>query len=409
MDARPAARRRIERLLLHTSSQPEQRATAGCISCSCALTGTGTGATPVDLFGGAATWQREVETTVPRWLFGCWKRKIITFAERSYNGRLMPFPTDDTSEVVWLQTARRCGDLRLNAAHPGHPIAAHSLPRSLVTATKADLAAMAEGDGWLGCCRVDVSGDANIQSAAADWFEDEACAGLPTRSKFPEPGEIRRVGESLLEFAPSGAYVEDWRLEAGSDCGLSASLVLLTENGAQPDRGVHLVMSGNHAILVRDRHPSCDLSPYTKGPLSEFDLEVNVRRMLKEGGRREEVEMLLDFECSYAVRDCSKDFRVRASTLPFQVTPLTSCTYPSVCFLWSICSPLNTQRWWVSQVGTSLPSWEGAVLHSQDSGVTAVDIGGRGRAGIGTHVHWQGRISQPSAQREWGVESWDWL
>ena len=56
---------------------------------------------------------------------------------------------------------------------------------------------------------------------------------MPTDQKFPELGEMRRVGECCLEFAPSGAYVEDWRMQPGT-AGLAASLVLLAEVRSAP-------------------------------------------------------------------------------------------------------------------------------------------------------------------------------
>ena len=126
----------------------------------------------------------------------------------------MPSPVDNTSFVLWLQTSKRCGDLRLATAHPGHPSHGNNgsplalrQPHSLGEASGRQLLAMSEGDGWLGCCQVSVNpkSNAGVMRGVADWYEDESCAGLPTSSKWPEVGEMRRVGEAMLEFAPSGA------------------------------------------------------------------------------------------------------------------------------------------------------------------------------------------------------------
>ena len=111
---------------------------------------------------------------------------------------------------------------------------------------------------------------------------------MPTDQKFPELGEMRRVGECCLEFAPSGAYVEDWRMQPGT-AGLAASLVLLAEvrsapllpprlcrrgvcpsaawawrlvqDGAPPERVVQLVCCGDHACFTRGRPFAFDIAP----------------------------------------------------------------------------------------------------------------------------------------------------
>ena len=99
---------------------------------------------------------------------------------------------------------------------------------------------------------------------------------------------MRRVGECCLEFAPSGAYVEDWRMQPGT-AGIAASLVLLAEvrsapllpprlcrrgvcpsaawawrlvqDGAPPERVVQLVCCGDHACFTRGRPFAFDVAP----------------------------------------------------------------------------------------------------------------------------------------------------
>src|SRR5690606_17863941 len=73
--------------------------------------------------------------------------------------------------------------------------------------------------------------------------------------KWPEPGELRRVGGALMEFAPSEIYVEDWRLQPGS-AGLMVGLRLLAEGpegGELTARDGGLVIAGDHAIMALGR------------------------------------------------------------------------------------------------------------------------------------------------------------
>jgi hypothetical protein len=398
--------------------------------------------------------------SVPEWCVGCWKRKVVTFAAERYLGRSVGPLVDDTSFVVWLQTGRRCADLRLKQRHPAHPSSLSSPPqqhRQLATTT-----ARSEADGWLGCCRVSppwrwslagraapglglglleaagsarggvmldgddaaVAAPAHRLAGTADWFEDESCGGLPTTSKYPEPGELRRVGETLLEFAPSGAYVEDWRLQPGS-AGLVASLVLLPgdddddddDDASQPQRGTHLVVCGEHEMLVRDRpFGSVDLRPYTEGVGAALPLEDHVRRLLlpmegaadagADAGVEAEVAALLDFEVSYAMRGGV----VTASTHPERVG---SALLPP-------CGPGEGE-------GGGGGGWRGATLDPTATGCTAAPApaaaapdGHNGieaaaaatTTGVGVGVTWHGMLVRPLAggrKQRWGIESWSWL
>lgn len=263
------------------------------------------------------------DLTVPVWQIGCWRRDIITFAEEIYNGNRFPL-RDDTTFVVWLQTSSRCADLRLPERHPGHPGADRNARRSassLQQSSPAELLVLAAADGWTGRCRavgsqpVSMGAPARALTAINDWYNDEWSTGLPTDRKFSELGEMRRVGDCCLEFAPSGAYVEDWRLQPGS-AGLAASLVLLSEDGQAPRTVVHYVCTGNHACFTRGRPKGAiDMDDFDTRPLPD-----HVSASLKSGNRAE-AEQLVNLECSYAVRDgsTSAPFIIRASTFPWQV------------------------------------------------------------------------------------------
>jgi hypothetical protein len=207
--------------------------------------------------------------SMPPWLVGCFRRSTITFNEvwlrrrarappntikpvssawlggcpapapvsdcwvrtqETYNGNTFPL-FDDSTDVVWLQAGNRCGDMRIAASRP--PMVAR---RALGDCSDAELVALAAQDAWYGCCRTEVSEQIHaIQSTVADWHDSVTSGGLATASKFPEKGLMMRVGDAVMEFAPSGAYVEDWRASptasdttvrarAGRLSGLSISL-----------------------------------------------------------------------------------------------------------------------------------------------------------------------------------------
>ena len=115
-----------------------------------------------------------------------------------------------------------------------------------------------------------------------------------------------------MEFAPSGDYVEDWRLQPGST-GTLLSLELIDErigngSGDAARPGGAFVQAGDHAVLILDRllPPPRDTSP--------------LMELVQE--HRQDAAMLarlLDVECSYAVRhDENSPFIIQHSTLPFR-------------------------------------------------------------------------------------------
>ena len=114
--------------------------------------------------------------------------------------------------------------------------------------------------------------------------------------EFEEPGwfEWREGGSCMIEWAPSGAYEEDWRLEANS----RGRLLELYVAGA--DRQTSLFVAGEHAMYVRDR--ACAVE------------EMRLSRLARE--RRDDhaaLVALLDCEFSFAVKR-DGDFVIELST-----------------------------------------------------------------------------------------------
>jgi hypothetical protein len=168
---------------------------------------------------------------VPEWTLGCFRRRCITF----FNGA-----EDVDTTVLWLQSHGLSADFR---RAPGTPALRDE--RALADLPLDVLLALARVEGGL----AHTGHDGRLMSWS-DW------SSFQTHAKWPEPGRLERIGNCLVEFAPSGAYVEDWRLEP-SGAGPLIGLGLLEERdldtGAVRHRGGGLVVCGRHAAFVRGR------------------------------------------------------------------------------------------------------------------------------------------------------------
>lgn len=156
----------------------------------------------------------------PPGLLGAFRRKSITLC----NGM-----TDETTVVYWFQSASFTIDLRLPDA-AATPLVARQ--------------------GWVG-----------------DTLWDEAAGELSwiirrsfqPRNQWPEPARLGFIGNCVLEYAPSGAYVEDWRQQATRGPLLGLRLVAMAdEGGAETPLEGGLVLAGEHAAFARSRLPHID-------------------------------------------------------------------------------------------------------------------------------------------------------
>jgi hypothetical protein len=209
---------------------------------------------------------------VPAWTFGCWSRRCITYA----NGQ-----EDADTTVIWIQSHGLTGDLRIPAWRPST-----TGKTSFADFTVEDLSLLASVEG----------GVADTRWADGRMYWDNWSAFQPY-DKWPEPGVLQRVGACLIEWAPSGIYVEDWRLQDDS-AGLLVGLRLAEENGRPRDGG--LIISGAHALV-------------TLGRFEELPLPAPAQRQLVEGADR-----LFEAEASYCRRAPGGDYRVALSTNPFR-------------------------------------------------------------------------------------------
>jgi hypothetical protein len=225
---------------------------------------------------------------VPEWTLGCFRRRSITF----FTGA-----EDDRSEVLWLQSHSLTADFRRSSPLP--PAAAR-VPglAALRELPLADLLSLARVEGGFADTRWD--------GALMHW---SGWHSFQTHAKWPEPGRLERVGNALIEFSPSGAYVEDWRLQpcAGRLIGLRLIEERDAASGQIEHRGGGLIVCGRHAAFVRGRPD-----------------------VLPEGGRLDDLvrahatdpallARVFAFDASYgALVSTEDDFTVSLSTLPWR-------------------------------------------------------------------------------------------
>ncbi|WP_225205722.1 hypothetical protein [Novosphingobium huizhouense] len=161
------------------------------------------------------------EVPFPPRLLGAFRRKSITFCTGE---------TDEETQVFWFQSASFTIDLRLAAG----------------AQTPLELR-----QGW--------TGDTRWNAARGQMAWDIARSYQP-HDIWPEPADLRFIGNAVLEFAPSGAYVEDWRQLATSGPLLGLRLVERTARGtgARHVMDGGLIVAGEHMAYACSRLPDVD-------------------------------------------------------------------------------------------------------------------------------------------------------
>ncbi len=167
---------------------------------------------------------------VPAWALGCVRRRSITMATGV---------EDTLTRVFWVQAHGMTGDIRI---HPARPSLAPDT--NLTSLDRETLGLLASVEGGIA-----ITSWAEPVMSWANWI------GFQPYDKYPEPGLMRRIGDCMIEFAPSGAYVEDWRFLPSAH-GLLAGLQLVSETddyGRSFARTGGLVVAGDHAIRTLAR------------------------------------------------------------------------------------------------------------------------------------------------------------
>ena len=167
---------------------------------------------------------RAADAEFPAHLLGAFRRHSITFC----NGL-----TDTATCVFWFQSRSFTIDLRLPDG----------------AATPAD-----QRQGWIGD---------TIWDAEAGEMSWRVAASYQPHDQWPEAARLLPIGNSVIEIAPSGAYVEDWRQQAtrGPLLGLRLTAVIDTASGAREAREGGLIVAGAHCALAvaRPAHAATDV------------------------------------------------------------------------------------------------------------------------------------------------------
>ncbi|SDS51835.1 hypothetical protein SAMN05216421_1671 [Halopseudomonas xinjiangensis] len=221
---------------------------------------------------------QRTETGVPDWMLGFFKRRSISFA----NGE-----TDSSTHVCWFQSRNFTIDLRLPLAQSQPP------PRTWGDYSADELAVLANHEGWEALSEWD--------GEKLRWHSDTS---LQLHNRWPEPALLQRIGNCMIEFAPTGAYVEDWRLQP-SRPGPLIGLRLIDERdvktGELRHSGGGLIVCGDYAALVLGRAEE----------LTGTSLREEVA---KATGDAQRLDRLFNFETSVASGSIQDGYRISLST-----------------------------------------------------------------------------------------------
>ncbi len=237
----------------------------------------------MNLLALAADYPTRAKTGVPDWMLGHFRRRTISFAD----GR-----SDQRTQVHWLQSRNFTIDLRL----PDTPV----LPvRAWQDYTAAELRQLANHEGWLA--------DSVWEEGMLSWRDG---VSLQLHNCWPEPARLQRIGNCMIEFGTTGAYVEDWRLQASG--GPLVGLRLVDEcdaaTGEILQRGGGLIICGDRLGWVQGRGADIGVSA----------LQLRERAAQAQGDAGTLAE-LFDFETSLAHADERGRYRVALSTAPPRV------------------------------------------------------------------------------------------
>lgn len=158
--------------------------------------------------------------TLPQAVLGAFRRKSISF----FNGA-----TDEKTIVYWFQSASFTIDLRLKDSK-NTPIL--------------------QRQGWIGATLWDT------EQQILSW-QLAAHANYQQHIQWPEPAKLHCIGNCILEFSPSNAYVEDWRQQAsqGMYLGLRLDQAIHLESNTPIQLDAGLIICGDLVAYAQSRLP----------------------------------------------------------------------------------------------------------------------------------------------------------
>lgn len=273
--------------------------------------------------------------TVPTKMIGLWERKYIRFLkdnddEDQHGDGTDTYGDRQTAErVLWLQTASGFGDMRIpksrfssggNSNNKRHECTASSLAELSV----GKLLQLAEADCFCGICILEENTLSREGRPKSNWIAGDTGFSQQVVSNWPEDGWLEwpetdldstpTKGTCMMEYAPEGQYIEDWRLQPGSSglcCHLTTKTAYASDDidGERITRNIY--MAGVHLMLAIDRR---------RGEQEEENRPLVAIVKDRHMKNRALVESYLSQEFSYAKKTDSKatDFGVELSTLPWR-------------------------------------------------------------------------------------------
>lgn len=220
---------------------------------------------------------------VPDWMLGAFRRRSISFSDGT---------TDLDSRVFWLQSRGLTIDLRLPTLTDQQALSAADFSAPVT------LQSLAQLEGWY---------------AHSLWQGEQLSWGKGANYQFhncwPESAELRRVGNCMVEFAPSGAYVEDWRLMNATGSGPLIGLELESETDLET--GVTLARRG--ALIINGDYAGLVLGRSQTGLETEWAARGVVLTEALRKATSIERSGLLDFQVSVATGSLQSGYRVEHS------------------------------------------------------------------------------------------------
>ncbi|MBU2884588.1 hypothetical protein KO507_02290 [Gilvimarinus agarilyticus] len=226
------------------------------------------------------------DSGVPDWMLGFFKRRSISFA----NG-----DTDLSTHVCWLQSRNFTIDLRL-------PIEAEQVAaKPWQDYSAVELRRLGNYEGWVA--------DSVWNGETLAWQNEMA---LQLHGRWLEPAYLKRIGNCMMEFCPSNAYVEDWRLQPsqpGPLIGLRLTEEKNLSTGVVTTRGGGLIVCGDYAALVLAR----------PGAIDAEHANALREKAVAAVGNGDALASLFEFETSVAQGSLTKGYKVTMSTQPNRV------------------------------------------------------------------------------------------
>ena len=218
-------------------------------------------------------------------MLGCWVRRYIHFKDGS---------EDTTSHVIRLQTPSGMGDMRISADRPDlkdRKSTSDCSDEELINLAKQDCA-----------CAITIFNESTKPYPTASWELGGSGFMQQTVINYPEDGwfEWKEDGTCMMEYAPSGDYIEDWRLQAQSQ---DFAIHLICRDSQTTTNlyvaGAHAMLAVDRAVIVNDERP---LQEIVADNISD----------------RESIYSYLDTEFSYAKKDDDSDYEIILSSLPWR-------------------------------------------------------------------------------------------